>query len=150
MLSAKVITLIRHMLLTYQCIISPRAPWGRELTAFQPKFIYYQTAHIHFTFIITIVTMNEYLCTGALEPSGDRFIRSTSEGDLLRQHSPTLRCYLKSTLSTCHRMCPEISFVNKQAWNGLQNQYNVFPVPFSTFHIYVLLDHSPAGHGSDG
>ena len=70
-------------------------------------------------------------------------------GDLLRQHSPTLRCYLKSTLSTCHRMCPEISFVNKQAWNGLQSQYNVFPVPFSTFHIHVMLDHSPAGHGSD-
>ena len=93
--------------------------------------------------------MNEYLCTGALEPSGDRFIRSTSEGDLLRQHSPTLRYYLKITLSTYHRMCPEISFVNKQAWNGLQNQYNVFPVPFSTFHLYVLLDHSPAGHGSD-
>ena len=141
---------MRHTLSTYQCIISPRAPWGRELTAFQPKFIYYQIAHIHFTFIITIVTMNEYLCTGALEPSGDRFIRSTSEGNLMRQHSPTLRYYLKITLSTYHRMCPEISFVSKQAWNGLQSQYNVFPVPFSTFHIYVLLDHSPAGHGSDG
>ena len=44
---------------------------------------------------------------------------------------------------------PEISFVSKQAWKGLQSQYNVFPVPFSTFHIHVILDHSPAGHGSD-
>ena len=123
-----------HLLSTYKCIISAPSPVGAgSILHFNLMFIYYQTAHIHFTFIITIVTMNEYLCTGALEPSGDRFIRSTSEGNLLRQHSPTLRCYLKSTLSTCHRMCPEISFVNKQAWNGLQNQYNVSLSPLVHF-----------------
>ena len=97
-----------HLLSTYKCIISAPSPVGAgSILHFNLMFIYYQTAHIHFTFIITIVTMNEYLCTGALEPSGDRFIRSTSEGNLLRQHSPTLRYYLKITLSTYHRMCPK-------------------------------------------
>ena len=129
---------MRRTLLTYQCIISPRAPWGRELTAFQPKFIYYQTAHIHFTFIITIFTMNEYLCTGVLKPSGDRFIRSTSEGNLLRQHSPTLRYYLKITLSTYHRMCPKFLLSASKPGMALKASilFSLSPLVHFTFMSY--------------